>query len=63
MNKSSVKHKLHEQTLFVIRKLKDGKQEYGDNADGSLTALNKRVFNEMHKVSIENYHSSIVKPR
>lgn len=53
MNKSSVKHKLHEQTPFVIWLFKDGKQEHENQTDGLVAALNKRAFNRVHTVSIE----------
>lgn len=45
MNKSSEKHMLYEQTPFVIWLFKDGKQEYENQTDGLVAALNKKAFN------------------
>ena len=44
---------LHEQTPFVIWLFKDGKQEHENQTDGLVAALNKRAFNRVHTVSIE----------
>lgn len=52
MNKSSGKHKLHEQTSFVIWLFKDGKQWHENQTDGLVAALNKRSFNKVYTVSI-----------
>ena len=44
---------LHEQNPFVIWLFKDGKQEHENQTDGLVAALNKRAFNRVHTVPIE----------
>lgn len=54
MNISSEKHTHHELKPFVIWLFKDGHQRNENQAEGLVTALNKRAHNKVHTVKVKN---------